>query len=826
MWDTLKTLYYKLVIDQPMVALAIAIVSIGCLSLFANQFRLDASADTLVLENDQDLKYYRSIRARYGSDNFLIVTYTPHNDMFDDRTLKDLGLLRDELAALKRVKSVNSILDVPLINSPRVSFTELLKQVRTLESPDTDKELARQEFLTSPLYKNLIMSLDGKTTALQVNFRRDETYQALLSKRNTLREKQLTTKLSATEQQELDAVSQEYKKYSDALTDQGRVEIAHVRSILDKHRNMATIFLGGVPMITADMIDFIDHDIRVFGVGVLCFIILLLSAVFKKPRWVLIPMIICVAAGIGMVGYLGLVEWRVTVVSSNFISLMLIITLSLTVHLIVRYQELHTDKPEADQKWLTQETIRSKAIPSFYTTITTIVAFGSLIVSGIRPVIDFGWMMVVGVGMAFVLAFLIFPAALVLVKPGKPIKRRFDVTEKITRYFSILIKQHTNKTLLVYAFLVVASAIGIASLSVENRFIDYFKDTTEINQGMLVIDRELGGTTPLDVIIDPDEDFYEMLKEFEAEFAEDDFASDTDEASGISGTSYWFNIFQLKLVKEIHDYLDQLPETGKVLSLATTMDLLTLLNDGKELDNISLSIMYKRIPDNIKKSLFDPYMTKDGNQIRFSIRIFESAENLQRDALVKKIYKDIVEKFDLTEQQVHLSGMVVLYNNMLQSLFKSQILTIGVVFLAIMLMFIALFRSLTLSLIAIIPNMVAAGVVLGMMGLLNIPLNIMTITIAAITIGIAVDNSIHYVYRFLEEIKIDEDKWAAIGRCHKSIGRAMYYTSITIALGFSILALSNFIPTIYFGLLTGFAMLFAMVANLTLLPILLVKFSR
>jgi hypothetical protein len=364
-------------------------------------------------------------------------------------------------------------------------------------------------------------------------------------------------------------------------------------------------------------------------------------------------------------------------------------------------------------------------------------------------------------------------------------------------------------------------------LSVENRFIDYFKDDTEIFRGMELIDRSLGGTTPLDIIIDaPPAPVQTANNSVQPESSDeafmDDFFPAPEGEAGITGTSYWFNSYQLSEVAVIHDFLDGLPETGKVLSVITATRMLETLNNGKPIDDFFLSILFKKLPEDVKQSLFDPYLSEDGDQIRFGIRVFESDPSLQREVLIQKIRRHLVDYMQLDEEQVKVSGMLVLYNNMLQSLFRSQIMTLGVVFLAIMAMFIISFRSLKIAAIAIIPNIVAAAQVLGLMGWLGIPLDIMTITIAAIVIGIAVDNTIHYVHRFQEEFGNDNDYWATVRRCHNSIGRAMYYTALTITLGFIILALSNFVPTIYFGVLTGLSMVVALVADLTLLPLLLV----
>ena len=818
--------YRLLILKYSVVTLLITLLLTALSGIFIKDFELDASGDSLVLENDKDLQYYRAIRARYGSDDYLFITYRPREDLFSAQTLQTLAKLTAELETIERVASVVNILNVPLIDSPRIGLSEIQKHTPSLSDPDVDPQLAKKEFLSSPLYKDLLLSADAKTTAIQVNFRRDTTYQNLLTERNKLRVKQLNQKLSPAEQQQLQQVSAQFTAYATQLQEQEQKDITRVRRILSNYMPYADIHLGGVPMIVADMIEYIDHDIKIFGLGVLCLLVLLLTISFGKPRWVFLPMLVCVLASVGMVGFLGMMDWRVTVVSSNFISLMLILTLSLMVHLIVRYQELHSTNPALDHRQLVWLTISSKAQPAFYTALTTMVAFGSLLVSGIRPVIDFGWMMFFGVGLAFVLSFILFPTGLLLLKKGKPRQQR-DFTGAVTRSFAGYISRFGNSTILLYVAVFAAALYGISQLSVENRFIDYFKKDTEIYQGMLTIDQELGGTTPLDVILEPDRDYYEFVAESKQDALEDDFEStgtQEEQQAGISGTSYWFNIFQLETVSEIHQYLEQLPQTGKVLSMATTMELLTQLNGDDKLDNMSLAVMYKRLPENIKTTLFDPYMSSDGNQVRFSIRVYESDTQLKRQELLDRIRHDLQNKLGLEPEQIHLSGMVVLYNNMLQSLFKSQILTIGVVFLAILLMFIVLFRSVRVSLLAIIPNVFAALFVLGLMGLLGIRLDIMTITIAAITIGIGVDDTIHYVHRFMEEFPKDNDYWATVKRCHASIGKAMYYTSVTITLGFSILALSNFWPSIYFGLLTGVAMVVALLANLTLLPLLLVKF--
>ncbi|MDT7043706.1 efflux RND transporter permease subunit [Candidatus Nitronereus thalassa] len=812
--------YDKLVLARPVVTLLVVGLLAAVFGNFAFDFKLDASADSLVLENDEALRDYRSIRARYGSDDYLILTYSPEQSLFQSSVLDDLTQLRDSLDALPRIASVTSILDVPLIQSPPLTLSELSEGAPTLEDPTTDPTLARREFLSSPLYRNLLISPDGSTTALQISFDRDKIYYDLLNKRNQLREKRLQLKLSEKETRELATVSRRFNAYTSERLDQQAEDIATIRSIMDRHKGMAELHLGGVPMIVADSIAFIRHDLKVFGAGVLGFIIIILTIAFRNPRWVILSLMICLVTGLIMIGFLGFLDWRVTVVSSNFLSLLLIITLSLLVHLIVRYRELHEEHPHKDQRFLVKETIRTKVMPCVYTALTTMVAFGSLVFSDIRPVIDFGWMMVIGIMIAFVLAFTAFPAALMLFSPGKAASRR-DFTETFTGFLAQGIRTYSKSTLLICAMLAVVCVVGMSRLSVQNRFIDYYKESTEIYQGMELIDQKLGGTTPLDVIIDAPNDWQ---AEQEPDITNDPFADETTGNAGITNSSYWFNSFKLDDIANMHAYLDNLSDTGKVLSLHTAFTMLQRLKRDGPLDDLFLSVLYNRLPQNMNETLIEPYFSEEGDQLRFSVRVYESDTSLNRQELLKKIRNHFVEEFGLNNNQVQLTGMMVLYNNMLQSLFRSQIVTLGFVFIAIFVMFMILFRSVKVATIAIIPNSLAAALVLGIMGWFKIPLDIMTITIAAISVGIAVDDTIHYVHRYKTEFQKDGDYWASVRRAHKSIGRAMHYTSLTITLGFSILALSEFVPTVYFGLLTGFAMVSALLVDLTLLPLLFVLF--
>jgi predicted RND superfamily exporter protein len=820
-----RRFYDRLILEHPAIVILCLLAVVSFLGYKVKDFKLDASAESLIIETDEDLRYSRMISARYGGYDYLLVTYTPRTDLFSDESLSNLTRLRDELLQLETVLSVTSILDAPLLESPPVPVKELVSHIQTLESPTVDRNLARIEFKDSPLYRNLLVSPDLKTTALQIKFKADEDYEELLERRYLLQEKQETNYLTDAETAELKNVKEQIQSFREKRRNLWHQDIADVRAIIDKYQQDAQLFLGGVSIISDDMISFIKNDLQTFGFGVAFFLIVTLGVIFRRKRWVFLPMLCCVFSAISMMGLLGLFGWKVTVISSNFISLQLIITMAVTIHLIVRYRELLRKHPEKDQRQLILETVSMMLTPCLYAALTTIAGFGSLLLCNILPVRSFGWMMSAGIAVSLVITFLFFPAALMLmhkVPPHVKKEKRLSLTATLAR----LNEAHGASILVVSATLFILSVIGISRLVVENSFINYFKKTTEIHQGMKLIDQKLGGTTPLDIIIDliePKSPAAEAATGTPA--ASDDEFEKFDEFNKGNEEKYWFTAEKMALVIRIQDYLESLPETGKVMSLGTMLKVAEKINNGKPLDNFQLALVYSELPKKFKNIILKPYVSPKHNQLRYSIRIKDSEKSLRRNALLTKIRYDLVNKLGLENKQIHLTGLLVLYNNMLQSLFKSQILTLGVTVLLLFGMFLILFRSLKTALIALAPNLLAICVVLGFMGWLNIPLDMMTITIAAISIGMAVDNTIHYIYRFKYEFKITGKYAEVVHRCHSSIGRALYYTSLTIIIGFSILALSNFIPTIYFGLLTGLAMSIALIAALTLLPQLIITFK-
>ena len=791
----LTKFYQTLVLRNPKSIFFLLIIALLSFGYYTKDFRLDASSETLLIDDDPDLKYLQEISKRYGSKEFLILTYTPNGDIISDNSINNLLSLKYKLQSLNWVHSVITLLDIPLLDNSDLALQERLENFKTLKDENIDKERGFKEILNSPVFRNFVISGDGKTSGIIVNIKKDDKFKDIKNKSK-----------------------KEIEEIKDKIKRQNHQNILEIRDVIESYQNIGKIHLGGIPMIADDMMSFIKSDIIIFGIAVFLFIVFTLWFIFKKIIWIVVPISSCFFSVIIMMGLLGLLGWKVTVISSNFIALMLILTMAMNIHMVTRFLQLkerNIDKTTFDLLILTTNKM---FWPILYTVLTTIIAFLSLIFSGIKPIIDFGWMMTMGLITSFIITFTLLPTLINFVSKEKiSLKKKSD--SFITSFFAKLSKNNYKTIFVITGFVIVISLVGISRLEVENSFINYFSKKTEIYKGMKLIDEKLGGTTPLEVILKFPKKNKVINNDDEDEF--DDWENEDDQ----NDQKYWFTKDKIDRISKVHNYLDSLPQVGKVLSFSSIIDVATLLNGNKPLGTLELGVLYSKIPQSIKSEIIDPYISIEDNEARINLRIIDSQEDLRRNDLIKKINFDLKNKMDLSDDDFKLAGVLILFNNMLQSLFKSQILTLSLVMVGIFLMFIILFRNIKLSFIGVIPNFLAAFLILGIIGLLEIPLDMMTITIAAITIGIAVDNSIHYIYRFKEEFRDLRDYDKTISLCHNTVGRAILNTSITIIFGFSILILSKFIPTIYFGIFTGLAMMLAMVSVLTLLPslILMIK---
>ncbi|MDC0437642.1 MMPL family transporter [Pelagibacteraceae bacterium] len=808
----LSNIYKKIVIEFSKITLLFLAVLVGFSLYQAKNFNLDASSDALLLEGDPDLKYLREVNQTYGSKDFLVLTYTPVSSFIEKETILNLQLLKSKIEKLTWVDSVITIIDVPLLKSTDESLIKRLKNYKTLAYPEIDRKRGFDEIINSPIYKNYVISEDGKTSGIVVYLKKDERLAEYIKIKDKYFNQSIETGLSKDEKINYKKFLKEYEGYKNLYNIRNHQNITEIRDVISKYGENAKIHLGGIPMIADDMMSYIKSDIVVFGIGVFIFIIFTLWLIFRNIKWVIMPLLGCATSVIIMIGLLGLLGWKVTVISSNFIALMLILNMAMNIHVTVRFLQLKKEFPQLTKDNAVLEASKKMMLPILYTVLTTICAFLSLVFSGIKPIIDFGWMMTLGLIVSLLVTFLLLPSLLNIFSSDNEINVKDTEKSFITSALGNFTK---NNKIFIFGttfIIIVFSVVGISKLEVENSFINYFDKETEIYKGMKKIDNDLGGTTPLSIILKF------PVKKQEATEEEDEFDEWEEESEvGEDKSKYWFTRDKMDKIIKVHDYLDSLPEIGKVLSFGSILRVAEDLNN-KELQGLEIAVLYSKIPETIKKEIVSPYISVEKDEARISVRIKDSLKDLRRNDLIKKIESDLNTQLGLEKEEYKLAGVLILFNNLLQSLFKSQILTLGVVMLGIFLMFLILFRNIVLSFIGVVPNFIAAFFILGIIGLLGIPLDMMTITIAAITIGIAVDNSIHYIYRFKEEFKKINNYNKTLDRCHNTVGIAILNTSITIVFGFSILVLSNFIPTIYFGVFTGIAMLLAMISVLTLLP--------
>jgi len=779
-----------------------------------SNFKLDASSDTLLLENDPDLKLYRENTEKYGSNDFLIVTFSPYQELLSKPSIILIKDIVKKISSLDRVENVLSLLDVPLLeNNPNVSLSDVADSVETLNSESINIDLAKRVFSSNPVYQNLLISEDLNTTAFQVTLKRNLNYETLINERYALYDS-----LDNNKEEKLKNINEliEIEKNNAATEDE--ILVSDMRDLISDYNEVGELFLGGGAMITVDTIKFISQDLTIFGLTVLLIFIVVLSLIFKNFIWVSIPLITASLTSLLCMGAVGWFNWKVTVVSANFVSILMIISISLMVHLIVRYQELGIFNKEINQKDLVNKTLRQMFLPCLYTALTTIAAFASLIVSDIKPIIDFGLIMVIGISITFIFAFIFFGSSLSIIKKGY-LDLGSDKSKNITLYMHSFVENYPIPILISSFIIFTFSVLGISQLTVENKFIDYFKPSTEIYKGLSLIDQKLGGTATLDVIIDAPELDEDTDITFDDEF--DDFGEILEDE--IDQQGYWFNSDNLFYLETIHDYLENRPEIGKVLSISSGIKLAEIANSGERLTDLELALLRKLLPEDIETQLLSAYITNDDNQVRLSARVIESYEGLNRKELISSVKYDLENKFNISEDKYKLTGISVIYNNLLQSLFGSLIGSIGIVFLSIFVMFLFLFKSIKLASIGMIPNFLAAGAVIGTIGLTGIPLDVMTVTVAAVSIGMGVDNTIHYIFRFKKEFLESNDYLKSTKNTHATIGRALFYTSTTIVLGFLVLATSNFSPTVFFGIFTSLSMIMAIIGSLFLLPVLLTK---
>ena len=774
------------------------------LSFFATKLNIDASPETLLLEDDKDLRLFRELSSHFKDNDFLILAYENKNEsLFSKANLELMQKIHKDLEKLEESEKILSLVNAVLLQSSDTkSLDELIKNPQNIFDKDVNLSKAKVEITNNPFYVNNLISKDLKSAAFIIYLKADERYKKLIRLRNEAKK------------EDKDKFRLELKKHQESELKKQEKLIKDIRAIIEKYQtNDVMLHLGGVKMIVNDMISYIKKDMLNYSLALILLLAFALWLFFRQLRFILIALFICFISLFTVSGIFALSNFSITVISSNFVPLLLIISLSLIIHLNTHFIEYSNKFKKASNSHIVLATLLSKAKPSFYAILTTAIGFLSLIFSNIKPVIDLGIMMSVAIFVALILSYVYFACIMSLLK-----KRKYVNTANLS-FLRKLAKFSVKKSSIIYflsLLIITISLIGISKLRVENSFVSYFKDSSEIKQGMLEIDQKLGGTIPLDIIIKfkDKEKQEENLDSFEAEFNE---LSKKD--------TYFFDARKSRIAKELHEFLQKQDFVASVMSFNSLLEFGKILNDGKNLDDFSLAFLNENMPDKLKQDLLNPYVSMEFNEFRFAMRIMDSNESLVRAEFLKNLEKNSKELLKDEDVELYITNIMLLYNNMLQSLFSSQFDTLCFVVIAIFVLFIFVFKSVKLASIAIISNLIPLSLVFAIMGFLNIPLDLMSITIAAISIGIGVDDSIHYIHRFQKE-KQRHSTLKSILIAHSQIGAALFYTTVCVVLGFGIMLSSEFMPTIYFGLLTVLVMIFLLSGSLILLASLLSSFVR
>ena len=809
MIETIGSLYKK-ILKRPKLIFIFLIILLSGAFYQSKKFQLDASADTLLIENDPDLNYLRSVNERYASEDFFIVTYSPKQTLNKDN-IKEFKKFVDEINNFKWVSKTISAFNSPLFESSDKPLIEKIKDIEYITSKDVDFNRALTELKNSPVYKKLIINDEASVFGIVIYIKDNLDYLSALKINKNFLDKKQKNQLTAEDKIQFEKHSIYLEKLKKQRNQEYKDYNAEIRSHIYKYKSQADINLSGLPMIIEDLINYVKNDIAIFGSGVFIFMLITLWIIFKDIKWVIFPLLCCLISIVLMIGALGYLNWKVTVISSNFISIMLVLTMEINIHYIQRYKQFQSIYPKKNETELTQLTANGIFQSILYGVFITIIGFLSFIFCDIRPVIDFGYMMCVGLIISMFVTMILLPLLIIQFKPSITKEHK----TKKSKFFKNLAEFAINKKLLIIissTLILLASFYGSSKITVENSFINYFNKETEIYKGMKLIDEKLGGTTPLEIIVkfketsskkDANDDFFESS-------SSDDFKD-----------SYWFTNFRTNTIKNVHQYLESLPEIGKVLSFYSVIQMGEKINNDKKLESLEMAILYSKLPENIKKNIVSPYISIENNEARFSVRVIDSNPNLNRKELLNKIQKHLEENLKLSKDDFKITGVFVLFNNQLQSLYKSQIQTLSFSYFGILLALFILFRSWILSLIASAPDMVASMLILGSLGFLKIPLDMMTITIATIVMGIGTRAGIYYINRFKSEFLIHKDYKKTIRVCHETVGKSIVIAALTIIFGFSILVLSNFNPTINFGILIGIAIFAALILSLTIMPLLL-----
>ncbi|MBU2977181.1 MMPL family transporter [Alteromonas sp. C1M14] len=771
----------------------------GGLTPYIQQFKIDASADTLLVKDNKLYIQSQVANETFSPEEFILVAYVPKNHaLFSQQTFDDIALLSQKLGNIERVASVTSILNVPLIDSADALSGSDDVNGLTWEKQRYGPEKMQSLISGHPIFTDLLINRQNTATAIQVVFKPDPTLARIDSRITEIQQKVLDDEpLSEADKTEIASLKREGDPIRQRLTIQRQQEIAQIEEITASVADRADTYMGGAYVVGQHLIDIIKSDLITFGTAIVLVIVLLLALLYRSLKWVFFPVLSCALSVLLTMSLFGLLDMRTTVISANFIALQLILTLAVMIHLIGAYRSISHGNTDLTQHQRIVATLQEKLSPCFYATLTTSVGFGALIFSGLQPVVAFGWMMLVAMVVTMLVSLLLFPALLSFLPAAKEKADFSFISHVLTWLRGVSLRAPWPVSIVVIALFAI-TALGITRLNVENSFINYFSKDTQVYSELAFIDKEFGGSTALDIIV-----------------TLNNAGKGSDEDLVLTAQS----VAQMQLVQKAIDAFDA---TGSVTSVVNFTTLAKQLNGGKPLTEYELTTIYRLLDEKVANQLVGAYLAVDDGTFRIATRVQDTTEGLDRQHFMTQLKQDM-QAVGLEDNQYQLTNLFVLYQDILSRLFDSQIKTLGIVYVVLGVVLLIIFRSVKVALIALVPNVLTTLGILGVIGWLGISLDIMTITIAAIAMGIAVDDTIHFLHSYLSAGKAPSAS-SASKQAFEHSGRAILYTSVIIATGFSLFGFSDFLPSVYFGLLASLAMLMALVTDLTLLPALLNRF--
>jgi predicted RND superfamily exporter protein len=846
-----------------LVVLAFAVLA-GAFGWFVPKVTIDASTNLLLDDRDPDLIYYSKSRNLWPRDDEFAIVCCRRADWFTPESIEILRGVSDALKDERKVphaRSVVSLLDIPLLRNGGTVFAP-----PTVDSKDVDLAKVKDELTHHAVAKGTLISEDGRDAVLLVYLDQPPGYEAIERERQDALDRGDDAKVA-----ELDPG---YELARAELRARRRALVEGVRAVAREWtpKMDGPIRLSGLPFINLSLIEFVTNDVNVFGVLSFSLFAAAFAAIYRRFRWTFFPIVTCLLPVVLVLGAMAALGWKLTVITANLPLLLFVLMLPFTVYFIERYRERRAKDPREPHTATTAGAAGDVWVPCLYSCTTIMAGFASLLTSGVKPVWWFGLMMTIGLAAGLACVFLFLPAATTPLAAVEDPKARKD--PQPASFMRVLERGVLGAPALlagVGVALYVSGALACTQLTVENKFIDYFwpdgnplmqafrddANAGETYRGLEHIDQHMGGTTPLDIVL-------------------------TSKKPGFFVTPE--GLAAIRAASEFVTSMDNAGEVGSVTSLASLLDEVhkpdSLLAKIPDRGVVGMGMSSPKL-----KPLILDVVTPDQTTARVLVRFRETSPTLHRKQFLDALRADLAKRPELAELSPRVTGVFLLYSNMLESLLAAHKETFWTVILAISLMLMTLFgfrrpivqvpvavtlsvilffiptvardvvgiaaaaaailsliaaltlrlderlaagghrraaafvHTLAVSVVVHVPEILPAVVVLGVMGVAGIPLDLITVTIAAISMGVGIDAAIQYTVRYrLELAATGGDRRAAVTRSHATIGRSIWIATSIMVAGFAVMAFSDFVPTVYFGLFNALAMVIGQFAALTALP--------